>query len=179
MKQVTLKDKTFKVSIPEERIQRVIIEIANRINEDYKGEDTPLFISILNGAFMFTADIFKHINFNCEVSFLKFSSYEGTATTGKVKQLIGINEEIKDRKVIVLEDIVDTGITLEQILEQLKSFEPANVKIATLLFKPDAYKKDLKIDYIGLEVPNEFIVGYGLDYDGLGRNLVDIYTLSE
>ena len=126
---------------------------------------------------MFTADLLKHIDFNCEVTFLKLTSYHGTSTTGSVKQLIGINEEIKGRDVIVLEDIVDTGITLEQILEQLKSFEPSSIKVATLLYKPAAYKKNIKIDYVGMEIPNDFIVGYGLDYDGLGRNLADIYTL--
>ena len=177
MKQVKLKDKEFGVSIPAEKIQSVISEMGIKINNDYKDKNVPLFISILNGSFMFTADLFKHIDFNCEVTFLKLASYQGASTTGSVKQLIGINEEIKGRDVIVLEDIVDTGITLEQILEQLKSFEPSSVKVASLLYKPTAYQKDMKIDYVGLEIPNDFIVGYGLDYDGLGRNLADIYTL--
>ena len=177
MKQVKLKDKEFGVSIPAEKIQTVVSEVAAKINTDYKDKNIPLFISILNGSFMFTADLFKHIDFNCEVTFLKLASYEGTSTTGTVKQLIGVNETIKGRDVIVLEDIVDTGITLVQILEQLKSFEPSSIKVATLLYKPAAYKKDIKIDYVGLEIPNDFIIGYGLDYDGLGRNLADIYTL--
>lgn len=177
VKQVKLHDKEFKVSIPGEKIQEAVVQIAKQINQDYKGKDTPLFISILNGSFMFTADLFKHIDFVCEVTFLKLTSYKGTASTGAVRQLIGVNESIEGRDVIVLEDIVDTGITLEQILGQLKSFEPASVRVASLLFKPEAYQKDLDIDYIGMEIPNDFIIGYGLDYDGLGRNLPDIYTL--
>jgi hypoxanthine phosphoribosyltransferase len=177
MKQVKLKDKEFGVSIPAEKIQQVISEMAIKINNDYKDKEVPLFISILNGSFMFTADLFKHIDFVCEVTFLKLTSYRGTASTGAVRQLIGVNEAIEGRDVVVLEDIVDTGITLEQILGQLKSFEPASVKVASLLYKPAAYQKDMTIDYIGMEIPNDFIVGYGLDYDGLGRNLADIYTL--
>lgn len=178
MKQVKLKDKVFKVSIPEEKIQTEIAEMAKKINRDYSNKSIPLFISILNGSFMFTADLFKHIDFVCEVTFLKLTSYNGTSSTGTVRQLIGVNESIKGRDVIVLEDIVDTGITIEQILDQLKSFEPASVKVASLLFKPEAYQKDMVIDYIGMNISNDFIVGYGLDYDGLGRNLADIYTLS-
>lgn len=177
MKQVKLKDKEFGVSIPAEKIQDVVVKIAKEINKDYSDKNIPLFISILNGSFMFTADLFKHIDFNCEVTFLKMASYDGISTTGSVKQLIGINESISGRDVIVLEDIVDSGITLENILEQLKTYEPASVKVASLLFKPEAYKKNLRIDYIGMKIPNDFIVGYGLDYDGLGRNLPDIYTL--
>ncbi len=178
MKQVKLKDKVIKVSIPEEKIQTKIAEMAKKINGDYRDKNIPLFISILNGSFMFTADLFKHIDFVCEVTFLKLTSYKGTSSTGSVRQLIGVNESIEGRDVIVLEDIVDTGITIEQILGQLKSFEPTSVKVASLLFKPEAYQKELIIDYIGMEIPNDFIVGYGLDYDGLGRNLPDIYTLS-
>ena len=177
MKKVKLMDKEFGVSIPAEKIQSVISEMANKINNDYKDKKVPLFISILNGSFMFTADLFKQIDFVCEVTFLKLTSYKGTSSTGAVRQLIGVNESIAGRDVIVLEDIVDTGITLEQILGQLKSFEPASVRVASLLFKPEAYQKNLKIDYVGMEIPNDFIVGYGLDYDGLGRNLADIYTL--
>jgi len=177
MKEVKLKDKEFRVSIPAEKIQEVIAEMAAKINNDYKNKNVPLFISVLNGSFMFTADLLKHISFNCEITFLKLSSYQGTSTTGTVKQLIGVNEKIADRDIIVLEDIVDTGITLEQIIEQLKTYNPSSVKVASLLFKPAAYKKSIGIDYVGMEIPNDFIIGYGLDYDGLGRNLADIYTL--
>ena len=177
MKQVKLKDKTFQVSIPAEKIQEAVIQMAKKINKDYGGKKLPLFISILNGSFMFTADLFKHVDFVCEVTFLKLTSYKGTSSTGAVRQLIGVNESIQGRDVIVLEDIVDTGITLEQILGQLRSFEPASVRVASLLFKPEAYQKNFEIDYIGMEIPNDFIVGYGLDYDGLGRNLPDIYSV--
>lgn len=177
MKKIKLKDKEFGVSLGSDEIQKIIKQIANTINMDFKGKETPLFISILNGSFMFTADLLKHIDFNCEISFLKLSSYLGTSSTGSVKELIGINESIQGRSVIVLEDIVDTGITLEQIVIELKKLNPAEIKVATFLFKPAAYKKDIKIDYVGKEIPNDFIIGYGLDYDGLGRNLPDIYTL--
>ena len=177
MKQVKLKEKTFQVSISAEKIQEAVIQMAKKINKDYGSKELPLFISILNGSFMFTADLFKHIDFVCEVTFLKLTSYKGTSSTGAVRQLIGVNESIQGRDVIVLEDIVDTGITLEQILGQLRSFEPASVRVASLLFKPEAYQKNFEIDYIGMEVPNDFIVGYGLDYDGLGRNLPDIYSV--
>ncbi len=177
MKKIKLKDKEFGVSLDSEEIQKIIKQLAQKINNDFKDKETPLFISILNGSFMFTADLLKHIDFNCEITFLKLSSYLGTSTTGNVKELIGINEKIQGRHVIVLEDIVDTGITLEQIVHDLKRLKPADIRISTFLFKPDAYKKDIKIDYIGKEIPNDFIIGYGLDYDGLGRNLADIYTL--
>ncbi|MEE4196389.1 MAG: hypoxanthine phosphoribosyltransferase [Bacteroidales bacterium] len=177
MKQITLKDKVFEVSIPSEKIQKAITRVAQSINKDFTAKEVPLFISVLNGSFMFTADLLKQIDFNCEISFLKLSSYQGTSSTGSVKQLIGINEKISGRDVIVLEDIVDTGITLEQIVKELNKFGARSVKITTLLLKPEAYDKDIAIDYVGLEIPNDFIIGYGLDYDGLGRNLPDIYTL--
>jgi hypoxanthine phosphoribosyltransferase len=177
MKKIKLKDKEFGVSLGSEEIQKIIKQIALKINNDYKDKEKPLFISILNGSFMFTADLLKQIEFNCEITFLKLSSYIGTSTTGSVKELIGINENIQGRHVIVLEDIVDTGITLEQIVLELNKQKPADIKIATFLFKPAAYKKDIKINYVGKEIPNDFIIGYGLDYDGLGRNLPDIYTL--
>lgn len=177
MKKIKLKDKEFAVSLGSDEIQKIVLQIANKINMDYKGKETPLFISILNGSFMFTSDLLKQIDFNCEISFLKLSSYLGTSTTGNVKELIGINERIQGRNIIVLEDIVDTGITLEQIIIELKKLNPAEIKVAAFLFKPAAYKKDIKIDYVGVEIPNDFIIGYGLDYDGLGRNLPDIYTL--
>jgi len=177
MKKIKLKDKEFGVSLDADEIQKIIKQLAQKINNDFKDKETPLFISILNGSFMFTADLLKQIDFNCEITFLKLSSYLGTSTTGNVKELIGINEKIQGRHVIVLEDIVDTGITLEQIVHELTKLKPADIRISTFLFKPDAYKKDIKIHYIGKEIPNDFIIGYGLDYDGLGRNLADIYTL--
>jgi hypoxanthine phosphoribosyltransferase len=176
MQKVTLKDKTFELSIPYERILEAIETLAGKINHDFEGRE-PLFLVILNGSFMFSADLMKKISVNCQVSFVKLSSYEGTQTTHTVKKLIGLNEEIKGRSVIILEDIIDTGITMEHLLAEIGFFEPAEIKIATLLFKPAALQKDIAIDYIGIEIPNDFIVGYGLDYDGLGRNLKDIYKI--
>ncbi|MEI6854274.1 MAG: hypoxanthine phosphoribosyltransferase [Bacteroidota bacterium] len=176
MQKVTLKDKTFELSIPYERILEAIETLAGKINQDFEGRE-PLFLVILNGSFMFSADLMKKISVNCQVSFVKLSSYEGTQSTHNVRKLIGLNEEIRGRSVIILEDIIDTGITMEHLLEEIGFFEPAEIKIATLLFKPAALQKDIAIDYIGIEIPNDFIVGYGLDYDGLGRNLKDIYKI--
>lgn len=178
MKQVKLKDKEFRLSYPEAEIQSDIDLLASKINHDFgRNKDIPLFLSVLNGSFMFAADLLKRITFPCEISFIKLSSYQGTSTTGKVNQLIGLSEDITGRKVIILEDIVDTGITLNKLHEELTTLNPRQIVVATLLFKPEAYKGKLKIDYIGRSIPNEFIVGYGLDYDGLGRNLPDIYTV--
>jgi len=136
-----------------------------------------IFLGILNGCFMFAGDLLKHIELPCQISFLKLASYQGTSSLGNVKKLIGINENIEGKTIIILEDIVDTGNTLESIIAQIREFNPLEIKVATLLFKPQAYKKELPIDYIGLEIPNSFILGYGLDYDGFGRNLRDIYTI--
>lgn len=176
MSTIKLKDKSFELSIPEEKIKASIDRVANEINSDLKGE-VPVFLVILNGAFMFASDILKRIDFDCEVSFVKLASYKGTESTKSIKKLIGVNEDLKDRTVVILEDIIDSGITLECMLEQLSELKPKSVKIATLLFKPKAFIKNYRIDYVGLEIPNDFIVGYGLDYDGLGRNLNDIYKI--
>jgi len=177
MKTVKLWDKEFRISYPATEIQADIATMAKIMSTDLEKEDKPLFISVLNGSFIFTADIVRHFNFPCEVSFVKLSSYEGTSTTGTVNELIGLTESIKDRTVVILEDIVDTGITLGKLVETLKSYQPKAVKVATLLYKPESYKGSIKIDYIGKTIPNDFIVGYGLDYNGIGRNLADIYTL--
>jgi hypoxanthine phosphoribosyltransferase len=176
MQTVTFKDKTFTLSIPAEEIQSVIARLAGQLNEDLKGT-RPIFLVILNGSFMFAADLLKRIDLECEVSFVKLASYSGTQSTAIVKKLIGLNEDLAGRTVVILEDIIDSGVTVENMLEQLKELEPAGIKIATLLFKPDAFSRYYKIDYIGLSIPNDFIVGYGLDYDGLGRNLPDIYKI--
>jgi hypoxanthine phosphoribosyltransferase len=168
----------FEISITEARIVNAIKNIAKNIAKDLRDKD-PLLICVLNGSFMFASDLMKEMSFNCEISFVKLSSYEGTHTTGKVKQLIGLNEDIKGRYVVLLEDIVDTGTTIVNVVDQLKKLEPADVRVATMLFKPEAYTQDMKIDYIGLEIPNDFIVGYGLDYNGYGRNLRNIYTVVE
>jgi hypoxanthine phosphoribosyltransferase len=177
MKTVKLWDKEFRISYPANEIQADIAAMAKIMSTDLEKEDNPLFISVLNGSFIFTADIVRHFSFPCEVSFVKLSSYVGTSTTGTVNELIGLTESIKDRTVVILEDIVDTGITLGKLVETLKSYQPKAVKVATLLYKPESYKGSIKIDYIGKTIPNDFIVGYGLDYNGIGRNLADIYTL--
>ena len=176
MEKIKVLDKEFEISLPSEKIQERIAELAVELSRDYKGKK-PVFLGILNGSFMFASDLFKKISIDAQVTFLKLASYQGTVTTGSVKQLIGLNQDIKGQEIIILEDIVDTGITLENIMRQLSGYQPKSIKIATLLYKPDSYQKDINIDYIGFSIPNEFIVGYGLDYDGFGRNFEDIYTL--
>lgn len=178
MKHIKIKDKQFSTFISASEIQKAVFIVAERINQDLKGK-IPLFVVILNGSFMFAADLLKKIDMDCETSFVKLASYVGTKTSSEVKQLIGLNEDISGRTVVIVEDIIDTGITVECMLEQLAWRKPAEVKIATLLFKPNAFIKDFDIDYIGIEVPNDFIIGYGLDYDGFGRNLPDIYKITE
>ncbi|MBI4930148.1 MAG: hypoxanthine phosphoribosyltransferase [Bacteroidetes bacterium] len=173
---ITIHNKKFKRFISSRKIQNAIEKIAERINKDFKNEK-PVFLSVLNGSFLFTADLLKKVKIECEISFTKISSYSGTQSTGIVNTLIGISEDLKGRTVVILEDIVDSGNTLEKIISELQKHNPKKIKIATLLFKPDAYKKKIKLDYIGINMPNDFLVGYGLDYDGLGRNLSDIYIL--
>lgn len=177
MKSVKIHDKNFEIFIPYEKIRSVIEEMAERMNKELDGKK-PLFVCILNGSFMFAAELFKRINIiEAEISFVKLASYQGDQTTGEVKQLIGLNEKLEGRTIIVLEDIVDTGITIRNIQEQLAQLNPGEVQIATMLLKPDALQEEVKLDYVGLEIPNDFIVGYGLDYDGFGRNLIDIYSV--
>lgn len=178
MKQIRLHDRNFRVVIPSARIQKGISAVAKKINSDFAGQQ-PLFICVLNGAFVFAADLLKKVTIDSEISFVKLASYHGTTSSGEVKTLLGLDENVKNRSVVVLEDIVDTGLTVETIVRQLSVFEPRQIKIASLLFKPDAYKKTIPIDYSALEVPNDFLVGFGLDYNGLGRNLKDIYVLDE
>ena len=176
MKPITLHNKTFEVFIPETEITAIVHSMAHNINEARIKD--PLFISVLNGSFMFSSDIMKKITLpNTEISFVKLSSYSGTQTTGEVSELIGLGQDIKNRNVIILEDIIDTGITLEKIMVLLKKENVADIKVATLLFKPEAYTKDIPIDYIGKSIENKFVVGYGLDYDEIGRNLPHIYKL--
>ncbi len=177
MKQVKILDKEFKLFIPYEKIRSEVEKMAEQMNQELNGKN-PLFVCILNGSFMFAAEIFKRINLlDSEITFVKLASYTGDKTTGNVKQLIGLNERIEGRTVVVLEDIVDTGITIDNILKQLGAMNPKEIKIATLLLKPDALQKKVQLDYVGLEIPNDFIVGYGLDYNGYGRNLIDIYSV--
>ncbi len=176
MKKVTLHDKTFEVSISNTEIQKAIDKVAAQITKDM-GNDIPVFVGMLNGAFMFAADLLKQIEIPCEISFIKYASYAGTQSLGKVSELIGLNMDLKGRTVIILEDIIDTGLTIDSLLKNLQGKEIKEIKIATMLFKPDAFKGNYKVDYVGISISNDFIVGYGLDYDGLGRNLKDIYTL--
>jgi len=175
---IKVRDKEFSLFISFEEIDSAITKVANEINNDLKGH-TPLFLVILNGAFMFAADLFKKIDLDCEISFVKLASYTGTQTSSIVKELLGLGEDIKGRTIVIVEDIVDTGITMESMIKQLKEKEVKEIRIATLLFKPDAFIKDYKIDYTGMKIPNDFIVGYGLDYNGHGRNLKDIYKIIE
>ena len=176
MSTIKVKEKQFAISIPEAEILTAVQRVADAINHDLEGKE-PLFLSVLNGAFMFTADLMKRITIPCEVSFIKLSSYEGTSSTGQVRQLMGLNQCIEGRTVVIVEDIVDTGLTMQKLLELLQAQEPAEVHIATLLLKPDKLKVPLHIEYAAMQIPNDFIVGYGLDYDGFGRNYKDIYTV--
>lgn len=175
-KKVKVLDKEFEIFIESEEIQRTIANLAEKLNQDLKGKDV-IFLGILNGSFMFASDLYKLIDVPSQISFLKLASYQGTSTSGTVKRLIGINEDLVGKTVVVLEDIVDTGITIENIIKQLRGYEPAEIKLATFLFKPAAMKTNVKLDYVGIEIPNDFIIGYGLDYDGFGRNLGDIYKI--
>jgi hypoxanthine phosphoribosyltransferase len=176
MTHVKVKDKEFETFIPALQIEEVVQQLADLINADFEGKN-PLFLAILNGSFVFAADLLRKISIPCNISFVKFASYSGTQTTEVVKELIGVNEEISGRHIILIEDIIDTGNTIELILSDLAKMKPAEVKIACFCHKPDAFRKSYKIDYIGMNIPDEFIVGYGLDYDGYGRNLPDIYKI--
>jgi hypoxanthine phosphoribosyltransferase len=177
MNQIKIRDREFRLFISGEKINSIIQEMAAKINSDLKDKD-PLFVCVLNGAFMFASELFKSLDFvESEITFVKMASYRGTHSTGIIRQLIGLNEVIEGRTVVVLEDIVDSGSTIENIINQLKEMNPGEIKIATLLFKPAAVIKEIQLDYVGLEIPNDFIVGFGLDYDGYGRNLKDIYSV--
>lgn len=176
-KRIQLKELKFEVMIPEAEINAAVEAVAAKINSDYATTQTPIFLGVLNGSFMFMSDLMKKIEFNSELSFVKLASYEGTQTTGAVKSLLGINESVEGRHLIIVEDIVDSGNSIEHLMAALEPMKPASVKICTLFFKPNAYKKQIPIDYVAMEIGNEFIVGYGLDYDQLGRNLKDIYVI--
>ncbi len=176
MARVTILDKQFETSYPEAQIQEAVAKVAEAINKDLDGRD-PLFLCVLNGAFMFAADLMKKVNIPSRISFVKLASYSGTKSTGVVKELIGLNESLEGRTVVLIEDIVDTGVTIQMLVEQCKAKGAAEVRVATMLFKPGSCKLPRKPEYIGLEIPNDFIVGYGLDYDGYGRNMPEILTL--
>jgi len=177
MDRIRVKDKTFEIMMTEEHILGEIDKVAQRINEDLKDKN-PIFLAILNGSFMFAADLMKRVTIPCEVSFVKLASYQGTTSTGKVKEVFGINEDISGRTVVIVEDIIESGLTMKQMIESLGTRNPLTVHICSLFVKPDRLKVDLDIDYTVMNIGNDFIVGYGLDYDQQGRNLKDLYVLS-
>lgn len=175
---VKIKDKTFQTSIPETEIKNRVKAVAEQISKDMAGKN-PLFLAVLNGSFIFAADLMREMTIPCEISFVKLASYQGTTSTGKIKEVIGINENLSGRTVIIVEDIVESGLTMKRMIETLGTRNPESVHICTLLFKPEKLQTELKLDYVAFTIPNDFIVGYGLDYDQQGRTLKDIYTLVE
>ena len=178
MSTIKIHDREFVRTIPAEEIARRVKGVAERINKDYAGK-RPLLIGVLNGCFMFVSDLMKNLEIECEVSFVKFSSYQGAETTGNVKQLLGLSESIEGRDVIIVEDIVDTGLTMHKMLETLEEKKPASLAVASLFLKPARLRVPVEVKYSAFEIPDRFIVGYGLDYDGLGRNLPDVYDVKE
>jgi len=177
MKTLKILNKKFELFIEASEIYEMVEKLAKKLNQDLKGKEV-VFLGILNGAFIFAADLIRKIKIDCQVTFVKMASYKGTLTTGSVETLIGIGDELRNKTVVILEDIVDTGLTLENILQQIESHKPAKILVAALLFKPDACVRDIKIDYIGKEIPNDFVIGYGLDYNGFGRNIPEIYKVT-
>ena len=178
MNRITIKDKTFETSMPEVEIKNRVKELAQQMSRDLEGKN-PLFLAVLNGAFIFAADLIREMTIPCEISFVKLASYQGTTSTGTIHEVIGINENHSGRTVVIVEDIVESGLTIKRMMEQLGTRNPASVQVCTLFFKPERLKEDLKLDYVAFEIPNDFILGYGLDYDQQGRGLRDLYTLVE
>ena len=178
MEKVKVNDKTFGLSIPEAEIRKRVKAVAQQISRDMEGKN-PLLLGVLNGAFIFAADLMREMTIPCEVSFVKLASYQGTTSTGKVSEVLGINEDLTGRHIIIVEDIVDTGLTMKRMIETLGTRNPASVSVCALLVKPEKLQVELNLKYVALVIPNEFIVGYGLDYDQAGRGLRDIYTLLE
>jgi hypoxanthine phosphoribosyltransferase len=176
MKTIKVKDKEFTLSIKAEEINAAVETLAARLNQDMKGKN-PVFLVVLNGAFMFAADLYRKIEIESEISFVKLASYSGISSTSDVKELIGLNEKLKGRTVVILEDIIDSGTTMQYLINKLLYLGAAEVLLVALLFKPSAFRESFRIDYLGMEIPNDFIVGYGLDYDGFGRNYGDIYKI--
>ena len=180
MEKVRLFDKTFKTFIPYDRIMKAIDDVAEKMNSDFRGcEDIPVLLCVLNGSIMFTAELMKRLEFNCELVSIKLTSYEGTGSTGRVRQAMGLTAGIKGRRVIIVEDIVDTGNTIVELKQILNDAGAAESIVCTLLFKPESCTRDVKLDYVAIQIPNDFIVGFGLDYNEIGRNLKDIYVLDE
>ena len=178
MDSIKIKDKSFRVSIPEAEIKARVKALAEQMSKDLEGKN-PIFLAVLNGAFIFAADLMREMTIPCEISFVKLASYQGTTSTGKVKEVFGINEDLSGRTVVIVEDIVESGQTMKQMIESLGTRNPESVRICTLFFKPEKLKEDLNLDYVAFSIPDDFIVGYGLDYDGLGRELKDVYTIVE
>lgn len=178
METIQVKDKTFRISIPEAEILKQVARVAAEINRDYAGQQ-PVFLAVLNGSFIFAADLLREITLPCEISFVKLASYEGVSTTGTIREIMGLNIDVTGRPVIIVEDIVDTGLTMAHMLDTLSKHNPASIDICTLLLKPEKLKVKLDVRYCALQIPNEFILGYGLDYDQQGRNTRDIYTVVE
>jgi hypoxanthine phosphoribosyltransferase len=176
MNEIRILDKNFREFIPEGTIKSRIEELARQINSDLAGRDV-VFLGILNGAFLFAADLFRHIEFPAKISFVKYASYRGTSSSGTIKELIGWNDDVRNKTIVIIEDIVDTGNTIERIVGELLIRKAFEVRIAALFLKPSAYLKSINIDYVGFEIPDDFVVGFGLDYDGYGRNLPSVYTL--
>ncbi len=176
MKKLQVKDKSFAVSIPEAKILEQVRRVAAEITRDMEGKD-PLFLPVLNGAFMFAADLLREVTIPCEISFIKLASYAGTHSTGAIREVIGLAKDITGRHVVIVEDIIDSGLTMAHMIETLEKHNPASISVCALLIKPDALKVEVPIHYRCMDIPNDFIVGYGLDYDGFGRNTRDIYTL--
>ena len=178
MSTIQIKDKCFRISIPEEEIKSRVKAVAQQISKDMEGKN-PLFLGVLNGSFIFAADLMREMTIPCEISFVKLASYQGTTSTGKIKEVLGINEDLSGRTVIIVEDIVESGQTMRQMIEALGTRNPASVHICTLFFKPEKLKEELTLEYVAFRIPDDFIVGYGLDYDQGGRGLKDIYTIVE
>ena len=178
MDTVKIKDKSFRVSIPEAEIKQHVKALAEQMSKDLEGKN-PIFLGVLNGSFIFAADLMREMTIPCEISFVKLASYQGTTSTGKVREVLGINENLSGRTVVIVEDIVESGQTMKQMIESLGTRNPESVRICTLFFKPEKLKEDLDLDYVAFRIPDDFIVGYGLDYDGLGRELKDVYTIVE
>ncbi len=172
-----IKDKEFSIYIDKNTIEQRVAELGKKISREYEGKN-PLFIAVLNGSFMFAGDLMKNISIPVEISFIKLSSYTKTHSSGKVKELVGLDENIFGRNLIIIEDIVDTGLTIHHLLEEFRELGPKSIEVATLLHKPEATVKQLQLKYVGFEIPEKFVVGYGLDYDGYGRNLNDLYSLA-
>ena len=178
MDTMQITDKRFRISIPESEIKARVKELAEQISRDMAGKN-PLFLGVLNGSYIFTADLMREMTIPCEVSFVKLASYQGTTSTGKIQEVIGINENLSGRTVVIVEDIVESGLTMKRMIEQIGTRNPASVHICTLFFKPEKLREELTLDYVAFRIPDDFIVGYGLDYDQQGRCLRDVYTIVE